>query len=98
MFRKEAIFRRMKHYSREGERCQSRITQLERQKSRCEAGLAAMETCWQQVNILYGVDPRLLTDSFALSSLMSLDRWSSQNSSRQSNWTRGVSRTQDYTQ
>lgn len=49
MFRKEAIFRRMKYYSRESERCQSRIVELERQKSKCEAGLAAMETCWQQV-------------------------------------------------
>ncbi|KAF9653827.1 BRE1-domain-containing protein [Thelephora ganbajun] len=49
MFRKEAIFRRMKYYSRESERCQSRIAELERQKSRCEAGLAAMETCWQQL-------------------------------------------------
>lgn len=49
MFRKEAIYRRMKYYARESERCQSRIAELERQKSRCEAGLAAMETCWQQL-------------------------------------------------
>lgn len=64
MFRKEAIFRRMKHYSRESERCQSRIAELERQKSRCEAGLAAMETCWQQVETLCNVNLQPTADSF----------------------------------
>jgi len=54
----------MKFYSRESERCQSRIAELERHKSRCEAGLAAMETCWQQVNFLYIVYLRPPTDSF----------------------------------
>jgi hypothetical protein len=49
LFRKEAIFRRMKHYSRENERCQLRISELERRKNTCEAGLAAVEACWTQV-------------------------------------------------
>jgi E3 ubiquitin-protein ligase BRE1 len=55
----------MKYYSRESERCQSRIAELERQKSRCEAGLAAMETCWQQVKIFCSVCFQPPTDSFA---------------------------------
>ncbi|KAJ7178373.1 hypothetical protein C8R43DRAFT_455971 [Mycena crocata] len=49
MFRKEAIFRRMKHYSREHDRSQSRIAELERRKNTCEAGLAAMAACWTQL-------------------------------------------------
>ncbi|KAF9469928.1 BRE1 E3 ubiquitin ligase-domain-containing protein [Collybia nuda] len=49
LFRKEAIFRRMKHYSRENERSQARITELERRKNTCEAGLAAMSACWAQL-------------------------------------------------
>ncbi|KAF5380344.1 hypothetical protein D9615_004567 [Tricholomella constricta] len=49
LFRKEAIFRRMKHYSREHERSQSRIAELERRKLTCEAGLAAMAACWNQL-------------------------------------------------
>ncbi|KAG5654397.1 hypothetical protein H0H81_003221 [Sphagnurus paluster] len=49
LFRKEAIFRRMKHYSREHERGQSRIAELERRKHTCEAGLAAMTACWNQL-------------------------------------------------
>jgi E3 ubiquitin-protein ligase BRE1 len=53
MFRKEAIFRRMKHYSREHERSQSRIAELERRKNTCEAGLAAMAACWTQVSLFY---------------------------------------------
>ncbi|KAG0695705.1 BRE1 E3 ubiquitin ligase-domain-containing protein [Suillus ampliporus] len=36
LFRKEAIFRRMKHYSRENERNQARIAQLEQRRSSCE--------------------------------------------------------------
>ncbi|KAJ7091203.1 BRE1 E3 ubiquitin ligase-domain-containing protein [Mycena epipterygia] len=43
MFRKEAIFRRMKHYSREHDRSQSHG------KNTCEAGLAAMAACWTQL-------------------------------------------------
>ncbi|KAJ7045767.1 BRE1 E3 ubiquitin ligase-domain-containing protein [Mycena alexandri] len=49
MFRKEAIFRRMRHYSREHDRSQSRIAELERRKNTCEAGLAAMAACWTQL-------------------------------------------------
>ncbi|KAF9263329.1 BRE1-domain-containing protein [Marasmius fiardii PR-910] len=49
MFRKEAIYRRMKHYSRESERYQARIAELEERKITCDAGLAAMSACWQQL-------------------------------------------------
>ncbi|KAK7005736.1 putative allantoicase [Favolaschia claudopus] len=49
MFRKEAIFRRMRHYSREYDRSQSRIAELERRRNTCEAGLAAMAACWTQL-------------------------------------------------
>ncbi|TEB05145.1 hypothetical protein FA13DRAFT_1266105 [Coprinellus micaceus] len=45
-FRKEAIYRRMKHYHRENERNIARIEELERRKTTCEAGLAAMTACW----------------------------------------------------
>ncbi len=48
-FRKEAIFRRMRHYSRENERSQARISELEHLKSTYEASLAAMGACWTQV-------------------------------------------------
>ncbi|KAG7098761.1 hypothetical protein E1B28_000670 [Marasmius oreades] len=47
LFRKEAIYRRMKHYSRECEYNQARIAELEERKVTCEAGLAAMSACWQ---------------------------------------------------
>ncbi|KAG1729215.1 uncharacterized protein EDB91DRAFT_817319 [Suillus paluster] len=49
LFRKEAIFRRMKHYSRENERNQARIVQLEQRRSSCEAGLVAIAACWKQL-------------------------------------------------
>ncbi|KAF8628901.1 hypothetical protein AX15_003682 [Amanita polypyramis BW_CC] len=48
-FRKEAIYRRMKHYCRENERNLARITELERRKNTCEAGLAAISACWSQL-------------------------------------------------
>ncbi|PPR05855.1 hypothetical protein CVT26_010135 [Gymnopilus dilepis] len=48
-YRKEAIYRRMKHYSREHERSQARVQELERYKAHCEAGLAAMTACWSQL-------------------------------------------------
>ena len=54
----------MKYYSRESERCQSRIAELEHRKSRCEAGLAAMEACWAQVKTFYDVHFQPPTDSF----------------------------------
>lgn len=49
LFRKEAIFRRMKHYSRENGRNQARIAQLEQRRSSCEAGLVAIAACWKQL-------------------------------------------------
>ncbi|KAL4074257.1 BRE1 E3 ubiquitin ligase-domain-containing protein [Scleroderma citrinum] len=49
LFRKDAIFRRMRHYSRENERSQARIVQLEQRKNSCEAGLVAIAACWQQL-------------------------------------------------
>ncbi|KAK2464239.1 hypothetical protein APHAL10511_003696 [Amanita phalloides] len=48
-FRKEAIYRRMKHYCRENERNLARITELERRKNKYEAGLAAISACWSQL-------------------------------------------------
>ncbi|EPQ57301.1 hypothetical protein GLOTRDRAFT_137657 [Gloeophyllum trabeum ATCC 11539] len=63
-FRKEAIFRRMKHYSREHERSQHRIEELERRRNACEAGLSAIQACWTQL-----IDTiRLLVKPEALSS------------------------------
>ncbi|KAF8973107.1 BRE1 E3 ubiquitin ligase-domain-containing protein [Flammula alnicola] len=49
LFRKEAIYRRMRHYSKEHERSKARIQELEQRKSTCEAGLAAMSACWAQL-------------------------------------------------
>ncbi|KAE9411274.1 BRE1-domain-containing protein [Gymnopus androsaceus JB14] len=49
LFRKEAIYRRMLHYSRQNERSQKRISELEERKNTCEAGLAAMSACWMQL-------------------------------------------------
>lgn len=48
-FRKEAIYRRMKYYSRENERNVARIQDLERRKTSCEAGVAAISACWSQL-------------------------------------------------
>lgn len=42
----------MKHYHRENERNIVRIEELERRKTTCEAGLAAMTACWSQVSEL----------------------------------------------
>ncbi|KAJ3840279.1 hypothetical protein F5878DRAFT_675071, partial [Lentinula raphanica] len=49
LFRKEAIYRRMLHYSRLNEASQKRISELEERKNTCEAGLAAMSACWMQL-------------------------------------------------
>lgn len=48
-FRKEALYRRMKHYSREHDRAQRRIAELERSRSSSEAGIAAVSACWSQL-------------------------------------------------
>ncbi|KAJ8462214.1 hypothetical protein ONZ51_g11039 [Trametes cubensis] len=56
LFRKEAIYRRMKHYSREAERSQARVAELERRRTQCEAGLAALEACWTQFGAAYWHD------------------------------------------
>jgi E3 ubiquitin-protein ligase BRE1 len=69
-FRKEAIFRRMRHYSRENERSQARITELERLKSTYEASLAVMGACWTQVGRSF---PFL-----QLSALIPVPSWSTQ--------------------
>ncbi|KAG8213579.1 BRE1 E3 ubiquitin ligase-domain-containing protein [Butyriboletus roseoflavus] len=49
LFRKDALFRRMRHYARENEKSQARIAQLEQRKSTCEAGLVAIAACWEQL-------------------------------------------------
>jgi E3 ubiquitin-protein ligase BRE1 len=49
LFRKEAIFRRMKHYSRENGRSQAQIAELEQRKNTCEAGMVAIAACWEQL-------------------------------------------------
>ncbi|KAJ3567584.1 hypothetical protein NP233_g6273 [Leucocoprinus birnbaumii] len=48
-FRKEAIYRRMRHYSAENDRNHLRIAELERRKNTCEAGYAAIVACWTQL-------------------------------------------------
>ncbi|KAA1474225.1 hypothetical protein DENSPDRAFT_873258 [Dentipellis sp. KUC8613] len=48
-FRKEAIFRRMRHYARENSRSQRRIEELEHRKSSYEASLAVIGACWTQL-------------------------------------------------
>ncbi|KAI0071770.1 BRE1-domain-containing protein [Panus rudis PR-1116 ss-1] len=49
LFRKDAIYRRMKHYSRENDRNLGKIAELELRNRTCEAGLAALEACWTQL-------------------------------------------------
>jgi E3 ubiquitin-protein ligase BRE1 len=39
----------MKHYSREHERSLARVAELERRKTTCEAGVAAISACWVQL-------------------------------------------------
>lgn len=39
----------MKHYSREHERSQAHIAELEQRRNTCEAGMVAMAACWEQV-------------------------------------------------
>lgn len=39
----------MKHYSREHERSQAQIAELEQRRNTCEAGMVAMAACWEQV-------------------------------------------------
>ncbi|KAF9568023.1 BRE1-domain-containing protein [Agrocybe pediades] len=48
-YRKDALYRRMRHYAREHERSKTRIEELEQRKTTCEAGLAAMAACWAQL-------------------------------------------------
>ncbi|KAH7108505.1 hypothetical protein BKA62DRAFT_682424 [Auriculariales sp. MPI-PUGE-AT-0066] len=48
-FRKEAIYRRMRHYAREHARDQNRIEQLEAAKLTYHVGMRAIESCWSQL-------------------------------------------------
>lgn len=56
----------MKHYSRESERREARIIELERQKTKCEADLAAMEACWMQVKTHCSANVQSPTDHLKL--------------------------------
>ena len=67
-FRKEAIYRRMKYYSRENERNVARIQDLERRKTSCEAGVAAISACWSQVRALAIVVQMLILLTLTLDS------------------------------
>ncbi|KAG8803279.1 hypothetical protein FRC16_006286 [Serendipita sp. 398] len=49
LFRKEAIYRRMLHYSREVERSQQLVEKLQSKTLSYEAALVAIETCWDQL-------------------------------------------------
>ncbi|KDQ21297.1 hypothetical protein BOTBODRAFT_122988 [Botryobasidium botryosum FD-172 SS1] len=49
LFRKEAIYRRMRYYARESERYQEEVDGLNRRRATCEAGIAAIEACWNQL-------------------------------------------------
>lgn len=48
-FQKEAIFRRMKHYSRLNDELSLRVQDLERRLRRSEAVVGAVEACWNQL-------------------------------------------------
>jgi hypothetical protein len=74
LFRKEAIFRRMKHYSREHERSQVQIAELEQRKNTCEAGMVAMAACWEQVFTLF-VSPNSPLILFFISWLPLFELW-----------------------
>lgn len=52
LFRKEAIYRRMRYYARESERYQEEVDGLNRRRATCEAGIAAIEACWNQVGFM----------------------------------------------
>ncbi|KAF8518778.1 hypothetical protein JB92DRAFT_2901673 [Gautieria morchelliformis] len=62
-FRKEAIYRRMRHYSRENERAQDQIAELEKCRNVLEANVTAISACWdhliQEVSLL--VKPETLS-------------------------------------
>ncbi|KAF8520418.1 hypothetical protein BU17DRAFT_89013 [Hysterangium stoloniferum] len=48
-FRKDAIYRRMKHYSRENDRAHEQIAVLEKRRDILEANLLAISACWEQL-------------------------------------------------
>jgi E3 ubiquitin-protein ligase BRE1 len=48
-FRKEAIYRRMKYYSREHEKAKQRLDEAKLESRKLEAAIVAMETCWKTV-------------------------------------------------
>ncbi|KAG8986046.1 Allantoicase, partial [Tulasnella sp. 427] len=48
-FRKEAIFRRMKHYSRRSDDGSRKVQTLEKRLRKSEAVVAAVEACWNQL-------------------------------------------------
>ncbi|KAJ3733513.1 hypothetical protein DFJ43DRAFT_994897 [Lentinula guzmanii] len=82
LFRKEAIYRRMVHYSRLNEASQKRISELEERKNTCEAGLAAMSACWMQLvdAIRVLVDPQEPDQSTECLDLFTLSRYVSEES------------------
>ncbi|KAJ3803280.1 hypothetical protein GGU11DRAFT_671167 [Lentinula aff. detonsa] len=82
LFRKEAIYRRMVHYSRLNEASQKRISELEERKNTCEAGLAAMSACWMQLvdAIRVLVDPQEPDQSTECLDLFTLSRYVSEDS------------------
>jgi len=49
LFRKGAIYRRMKHYARSYERAEQAVADLEETCATYAAGIAAMDACWTLV-------------------------------------------------
>lgn len=86
--RKEAIYRRLLHYRREGAREIVRAERLEKQRQKLEAGVRAVEACWAELVVAVGTavnaQPELLlaakaTDDEAANvphdELQALQRW-----------------------
>ncbi|KAF9060655.1 hypothetical protein BDP27DRAFT_1236457 [Rhodocollybia butyracea] len=84
LFRKEAIYRRMLHYSRQSEASQKRISELEERKNTCEAGLAAMTACWMQlvdaIRVLVPESSEMSPSTEDLKDLFELSRYVSDDS------------------
>jgi nicotinic acid mononucleotide adenylyltransferase len=56
----------MQHYSREHDRAQQQVLELERRKSMLEAALAAVETCWAQVSLISTARPSKTSGIYTL--------------------------------
>ncbi|KZT57753.1 hypothetical protein CALCODRAFT_270194 [Calocera cornea HHB12733] len=76
LFQKEALWRQMRQYSRDKERAERKVVELQRKQEATEAAMAAMEATWTELLNLLQERAGTASDKYTPENLLRLDRYS----------------------